>query len=122
MTCLQHIHKDLKSQFQQAEEATSIMWANSTLKPPVFKVRDKVWLSTQHLKINYFSTKLDDYPRPYLNTAIISPVAFCLQLPDTMWVHLVFYVSLLKLHTENPFPGCSTPPPPPLLAQGHEEP
>jgi hypothetical protein len=67
-----------------------------TLEVP-FDVGDKVMLSTKNLKLKYGCNKL--MPRfvgPFTIVKRSSPVAFKLDLPDTVRIHNVFHTSLLK--------------------------
>lgn len=47
--------------------------------------------------------------------------AYKVQLPETMKVHLVFYVTLLELVAKNPIKGQVIPSPPQLIFDSKEE-
>jgi hypothetical protein len=72
--------------------------ADSHRKELTFQVDEQVYLSTKHIKMQqYSSTKIK--PRfigPFKITKIISPVAYKLELPNSMSIHPVFHISLLK--------------------------
>ena len=51
----------------------------------------------------------------------VGPSAVQLHLPDTVQLHLVFHVSLLELASDDPFPGQTSPLPPPIIVDGEEE-
>ena len=64
------------------------------------------------------------YIGPYKILAVVSPVAYKLELPETMKVHPTFHVSLLKEYHPNKedlFPGRIIPPPPPVIINNEEE-
>ena len=89
---------------------------------PMFKVGDKVWLSTRNLKIKVPSPKLGHkFIGPYKIMRIISPVAVRLKLPRSMRIHPVFHVSLLKAAVPNPFPERTRPPPEAIEIDGQEQ-
>jgi len=71
----------------------------------LFKVGDKVWLSTKHIRTSRLSKKLD-YKRigPYRVCKVVNKNAYKLELPATLRIHDVFHVSLLDLYRE-PVPG-----------------
>ena len=95
----------------------------------VFKVGDKVLLSSAHIQLAFQvawpSKKLQSrFIGLYLIVEIISPVAYCLALPPTLKIHLVFHVSLLKLYAlpeAVPDREVKQLPPPAVLVDDHEE-
>ena len=72
--------------------------ANMSNKSITFAEGDKVWLSTEHLKLhNQPSKKFQQrYIGPYIITSKISDAAFELDLPTTMQCHNVFHISKLR--------------------------
>jgi hypothetical protein len=102
--------------------------ADPKRKPaPDFEQGERVWLSTKHLHIKHGGVnKL--FPRfvgPFPVKRKVNAVAYELELPNTMRIHPVFHVSLLrKYHARNPdgSEGVTVDPhPPPLVIDGEEE-
>jgi hypothetical protein len=58
---------------------------------------------------------------PFLVTEVISPHAYCLDLPASMKTHNVFHVSLLNLIATNPMPGQHALPPPPVVVDKEDK-
>jgi hypothetical protein len=113
-----HLHQ---AQARQAEQA------NKHRQYGVFKVGDKVLLSTAHLSITRpagTTPKLAPrYCGPFEVTQVINDVAYRLQLPPSMKCHNVFHISLLRPHLPSDpaaFPGRveHAPPPPVQVKQG----
>jgi hypothetical protein len=63
-----------------------------------FSVGDQVLLSARHLNLRTVGPRklLPKYVGPYTITALMGPAAVRLDLPNTLPVHPVFHVSLLK--------------------------
>jgi RNase H-like domain found in reverse transcriptase/Integrase zinc binding domain/Chromo (CHRromatin Organisation MOdifier) domain len=83
---------------------------------PVFKVGDKVMLSTKNIRLKRGNGVCKLLPRwigPYEITQVVSVVAYRLELPLSLKIHPVFHVSLLKPFRSTP--DRVQPPPPPLL-------
>jgi hypothetical protein len=67
---------------------------------------DKVWLNAQNLCTNCPSHKLDNYyHRPFTIIKEVRTYAYQLNLPATMDVYSVFYVSLLEPTYGDPIPS-----------------
>ena len=75
-------------------------YANVHRRDFVFKEGEEVLLSTQNLKLpKGITPKLSNrYIGPFKIVDVVSPTAYKLQLPDTMKIHPVFHVSLLKAY------------------------
>ena len=81
-------------------------------------------LSSKHISTLRPSPKLSDrWLGPFEVVAKVNPVAFKLKLPDTLNIHPVFHVSLLRPHTAPAFPEqrSASVPPGPVFLQGAEE-
>jgi len=104
-------------------------YANRSRREEEFKAGDKVFLSGNHVtaafQVKQPSKKLAHrWLGPYRVGQVVSKVAYKLVLPDSMKVHPVFHVSVLKRYCESPpeFDGRQAPPPPPPIAvDDHEE-
>ncbi len=87
---------------------------------PVYRPGDKVWLSTQDLRLSLPCQKLSPrYIGPFTIERQINEVTFLLQLPDRYRIHPAFHVSLLKPFSPS-VPGPeeqAVPPPPKVLAE-----
>ena len=62
---------------------------------------EQVWLEGRNLKTHHLTTKLA--PRrygPFLVDKKLSPVTYCLTLPQSMKVHPIFHVDLLTCYRE----------------------
>ena len=87
----------------------------------MFKIGEKVWLSTRHIKTQRESKKLD-YKRigPFPVVERINANAYRLQLPPEMQIHDAFHVSLLDRYVE-PVTGQTPAEPLPVIVEGSEE-
>jgi hypothetical protein len=95
----------------------SLLWQN-----PNISVGDKVWLLRRNLKIHRPNDKLDyRHLEPFRASKQVNEVAYRLDLPSFMKIHLVFHVSLLEPYRESTIPGQLPAPPPPIEINGEEE-
>jgi hypothetical protein len=84
----------------------------------VYKVGDKVLLSTKYLNLKHSETNRKLLPKwigPFEVVQVVGPVAYKLRMNPGWRVHPVFHVSLLELYREN---GRVQPPPPPIEMEG----
>ena len=97
--------------------------ANPTRKDtPALRPGDQVMLSTKYIKLQLgdsCSKLLPRYVGPFTILSTVGPVAFRLQLPDTMRIHPVFHTSLIKPF--KPRPGDPAVHPPVLVVNDNEE-
>src|SRR3954452_23283058 len=110
-------------------KATQEHHANKSWRDVSFQVGDRILLSSNHIHLASQATcpskKLQ--PRflgPYTITHIVSPVAYKLELPDTLRVHPVFHVSVLRPYmspTSYPDRPAPVPPPLPVSVDDHVE-
>ena len=84
-----------------------------------------VWLNARNISTRRPSRKLDHRRlgpfKVIEDTNLKTSYAARLELPDSMRIHPVFHVSLLEHAATNPFPGQTTPAPPPIEIDGEEE-
>jgi hypothetical protein len=101
---------------QQRQKA----YADSKRREVQFAVGQEVLLSTTNIKPKFKGPAklLPKWIGPFKVTAVINPVAFRLELPDTLKLHDVFHASLLKSYMPD---GNVQPPPPPELIEDEFE-
>jgi hypothetical protein len=106
----------------QAARSRMINMTNPKRQPTIpFSVGDKVMLSTKNIRIVHpgCNKLLPRWAGPFTITNQINPVAFRLDLPDTMNIHDVFHSSLLKPYKHDPMRTDGEHPP--LIIDGQEE-
>jgi Chromo (CHRromatin Organisation MOdifier) domain len=85
-------------------------------------VGDKVWLEGTNLKLTHPKAKLDaKHYGLFTITEEISPVIYCVELPQQWKIHNVFHASLLTPYKETEAHGSNYAQPPPELVEGKEE-
>ena len=121
ITWLKSIREEIKSALEKACLEMK-RYANRKRKDiPSYQKGDKVMLSTEHLKINIPSSKLDHkWIGPYKITELVGPNALRLKLPKTLKIHDVINVSRLTSYT-TPGPGQKKIPLPPIEVESKEE-
>uniref|UniRef100_A0A8C5LZY7 Gypsy retrotransposon integrase-like protein 1 n=1 Tax=Leptobrachium leishanense TaxID=445787 RepID=A0A8C5LZY7_9ANUR len=122
---LEHLrdgHRQARRLLRQAQD-TYKAYGDLKRRPPLaYEVNQKVWLSTRNLRLTCPTKKLGPtYIGPFPITAIISPTAIRLQLPDDLHLHPVFHVLLLKPWTAPSFSSQVNTRPPPLPVDGEPE-
>jgi len=113
--------KKAKSAMQAAQQRQKYI-ADTKRRPLEFAVGDKVFLSTINIKLKFKGSPklLPKWLGPFKVTQVINPVAYRLELPNSLKLHNVFHISLLKAARDRP--GSTTiPPPPPELIEGEWE-
>jgi hypothetical protein len=103
--------------------------ANHHRRDVTFCVGDLVLLSSHHINLASQATRPSKklqhrFTGPYRITQKVSPVAFKLALPDTLKIHPVFHVSLLRQYrdpTSIPNREAPQPPPPAITINDHPE-
>ena len=85
-----------------------------------YAVGQELLLSTANIKPKFKGSAklLPKWIGPYKVTEVINPVAYRLELPDTLKLHNVFHASLLKPYKSD---GRVLPPPPPEMIEGEFE-
>src|SRR5271155_5310214 len=87
-----------------------------------FKVGDKVWLESKHLKLRYESQKIAPKREgPFWILEVLNPLNYCLELPWSWRIHPVIHASLLSPYKTNGVHGENFIRPPPDLVEGQPE-
>jgi hypothetical protein len=121
-TRLSEIHTEMKDKLLEAQDRQKDNADKSRKAHPVINIGDKVWLLRHNLKTNRPCDKIDfRHLGPFLVVKQINDVAFRLELPPSMKIHPVFYVSLLEPYKESSIPGKSQVLPPSIEIEGQEE-
>ena len=90
---------------------TQAIYTNWKMKPQVFNIGDMVWLLGCNLKTWWLNKKLNfTFMGPFKVEDRVGTQAYCLELPHTIKVHLVFHVSLLKPCKGSNYPDKHPPP------------
>jgi hypothetical protein len=74
-----------------------------------------IWISEEVKKKHGAKKLLPKWIGPFAVTAEINPLAFRVELPDTLPIHNVFHVSLMKPYSQG---ARFQPPPPPTILEG----
>jgi hypothetical protein len=85
-----------------------------------FSIRQKVWLDTRNLKINYHKKMAPKREGPFKILEVLGPVTYRLDLPVSWRIHNVFHATLLRPYVENDVYGNNYPRPLPELLKGEE--
>ncbi|CAG8638636.1 1222_t:CDS:1, partial [Paraglomus occultum] len=116
-----------KDNLREAQERQT-KYANNNRRHLMFKTGDQVLLSMRNtnnpIDRNRPTKKLTPrFTGPYTIVKVISPVAYKLNLPETMKIHPVFHVSLLKPYQPSPDEFARPTPPPAIVESdtGQEE-
>jgi len=128
---IEHWHNMMtiaKDHLREAQERQT-KYANNHRRHLMFKTGDQVLLSMKNtnnpVDRNRPTKKLTPrFMGPYTIIQVVSPVAYKLNLPETMKTHPVFHVSLLKPYQHSPDEFARPTPPPPVIVEsdtGREE-
>jgi hypothetical protein len=109
---LVELHEMCKFNIQLANEAYAKAYDDKHIEQPDFEVNDLVMLSLQNITTKRPMKKLDyKFVGPFKILERIGLRAFRLQLPNSIKVHNVFHVSLLRRFNANEIPGQTSQPP-----------
>jgi hypothetical protein len=111
--------KKAKAAMDAAQQRQKV-YADARRRDVDFEVGQQVLLSTTNIKPKFKGSAklLPKWIGPYKVTEVINPVAYRLDLPDTLKLHSVFHASLLKPYKQD---GRVQPPPPPEMIEGDFE-
>ena len=104
-----HAVRDAKACMQRAQDRQEAA-ADKHRRDVSFTEGEKVLLSVRNLKLHGTRKLLPKWVGPFTITALVGKAAVRLNLPDSLPVHPVFHVSLVKhykegsMHTPLPLP------------------
>ena len=118
---MEELHTTMKMHLEQAQSCYKEIANVKRKQHPSFQVSNKVWLLCRNIKTNRPCDKLD-YQRigPFCIEKQINTVAYRLELPASMKIHLVFHASLLEIYHEFTISGRFQPTPPSVEIDGCE--
>ena len=90
-------------------------------KPPVYKVGNKVFLSTKNIRTERPSKKLNDKNIGLFKIKKLMGSLYQLELLYIMKIHDIFHFNLLQKAANNPLPGQQNSPLPPIVVNNKEE-
>lgn len=105
----------------KAAQESMIAQANKKRQDVTFEVGESVWLSSKNLYTDRPYKKLDDKMLGPFKIVNKRGSSCELELPNTINVHPVFPVNLLRKDPNDPLPGQYNEPPPPVMIEGEPE-
>ena len=114
---MKDILEQLKANLLVSQEAQRSAANFHRTPAPSYQVKDQVWLNSKNIRTQRPFKKLDDkWIGPFTITELVGTQACQLELPATLWIHLVFHVSLLRPTAQNPVPGQRNQRPSPVVS------
>jgi hypothetical protein len=102
MNLIKNLYKKLTQDIEFLTIKSSLYYDFKRIKEPILKKRDLVYLLWKNIKTKHPSLKLDHMKLgPFKILKVLSPLIYKLKLPPSMWIHLVFHISLLELALKN---------------------
>ena len=105
-----------------AAQSRQKAYADSKRRDVSFSVGEEILLATKNLKLKVVAANarklLPKFNGPFTVAKRVNPVAYELELPETMKVHNVFHVSLLRPYISS---GSYQPPAPTVFEDDHLE-
>ena len=90
-------------------------------KPLMYKIGDKIFLSTRNIKTEQLSKKLDNKNIGPFKIKKLERLLYQLELPHTIKIHDVFHPNLLQKAANNPLPSQQNIPPLATVVNNKEE-
>ena len=118
---MKSVHEEAEAAVSKARDDMQRYADLNRGQAPIYKLGDKVWLSTKDLKLNRPAQKLSERQLGLFEIVkVVSPNAMKLKLPASYKIHDVINVSRLRLYKE-PSAGQRTTPPEPVEVKGQPE-
>lgn len=119
---LNGLRENMQFNISIAQETHALHYDRNRSKGPQYKVGDKVWLSTKHIRSQRPTGKLDNKRLgPFQIIALAGTRSYKLELPHTMRIYPVFHTNLLEPYKEDPIEGRTSVPSPPVIIDEHQE-
>jgi hypothetical protein len=94
---IKNLHKELSRDIKFIANKSLIYYNRKRLRGPTLQEGDPVYLLRKNIKTKRLSTKLDHTKLDlYKIRKVLGPLTYELKLPQSMRIHLVFYISLLE--------------------------
>ena len=98
---MQNTLAQTKANQEKAQEWMKVQADKHKSITPKYQISDKVWLSTDNLKVTRASKKLmERWLGPYNITKLVEDNAVRLHLPKTMHIHPVVNISCVRPYKE----------------------
>ena len=116
------IQKEMTENMEEAKRRQKKYADQERRETEEYREGQKVWLKAVNIKTQRPSKKLDDkYLGPYQIERVLGKNVVKLALPETMKIHPVFHVSLIKPEKESKISGRQQEPSKPVIVEGEEE-
>ena len=120
---MNNIIKQLRTNLLTSQEAH---WSAANLHSVLtssYQMEDQVWLNSWNIQTQRPSRKLDNkWIGPFNILNLVGKHACWLELPETLQIHPVFHVSLLRPAAQDPIPSQSHQRPGPVIGTDMDNP
>src|SRR5437667_6790094 len=90
---VKEIQTELKATLKAAQKKQVKAYDEKHKAAPSLEVGDKAWPLRRHIRMKWPLDKLDDkWLGPFMIKQVIGYNTRCLELPETMRIHLVFHI------------------------------
>ena len=117
------IIKEARQAAQEVQHKAQESWVKDQPRFKAFSIGEQVWLEGTNLKLpaNLISKLSPRWYKPFKVVAVISPVAYQIELPPQWKIHNIFHTSLLTAYKKTEQHGPNFVKPPPDIIEGKPE-